>query len=75
MAGLEGAVGSVAMTIRIANSGVVWADDASVLAVYQEWQDTEDETTARQSSALFAIDSDAPGGLRWLWVHETWMER
>lgn len=73
IAGLTGAVGSGAMTIRIVNPRLLWSDGRSALAVYEEWQDSTDGTTARQSSVLFEVDAAAPGGLRWIWVHETWM--
>jgi hypothetical protein len=43
------------------------------VAVYEEWQETPDTRTVRLSSALLDENTDAPNGLRWLHVHETWI--
>ena len=41
---------------------------------YEEWQETPDGTTARVSTVLLREDDEAPNGLRWVDVHETWMD-
>jgi hypothetical protein len=47
-----------------------------LLVSYEEWQETDDGVTARQSTAWFAV---TPGEtvererLRWVHVHETWL--
>ena len=59
----------------------MWVDKVQVIsrcagcwvAVYEEWQESPDERTVRLSSALLGDDADAPNGLRWLHVHETWI--
>ena len=59
----------------------MWVDKVQVIsrctgcrvAVYEEWQESPDERTVRLSSALLEDDADAPNGLRWLHVHETWI--
>lgn len=43
------------------------------LVSYEEWQLVGETETARLSSVWFEDDPSAPGGLRWLHVHETWM--
>ncbi|WP_277554465.1 DUF4440 domain-containing protein [Halobaculum limi] len=48
------------------------ADCATVR--YEEWQGTPDRTTSRVSTALVREDDDAPNGLLWVDVHETWMD-
>jgi hypothetical protein len=44
------------------------------LATYQEWQEIDGQVTARQSSAIFQLAEATPSGVRWLHVHETWIE-
>lgn len=44
-----------------------------IVASYQEWQRDQEQTTARLSSVILERDSNAPNGLRWLHVHETWL--
>lgn len=44
-----------------------------VLVTYQEWQSIPDgEPRGRSSTALLRVRGDAPGGLEWLHLHETW---
>lgn len=46
--------------------------DALYLATYEEWQGGGPAgEKAVLSTALFERDADAPGGVRWLHVHET----
>jgi hypothetical protein len=49
--------------------------DNHALVRYEEWQETPTDTTGRLSTALFEGDSDAPGGVVWLDLHETWLEK
>jgi hypothetical protein len=44
-----------------------------VLATYEEWQESAVARRGRLSSALLGDHADAPGGLTWLHVHETWL--
>jgi hypothetical protein len=41
------------------------------LATYQEWQESNGDVSARQSSALFLKSNSTPNGVLWLHVHET----
>ena len=61
--------------IEIRNVEVVHgaADRATVR--YEEWQEIARGTTGRISTALLREAADAPGGLLWLDLHETWIER
>lgn len=44
------------------------------LVLYEEWQERPGAPArGRQSSALFQEEADAPGGVAWLHVHETWL--
>lgn len=45
-----------------------------VLATYHEWQSLPDgEPRGRASTVLLRVRAQAPGGLEWLHVHETWI--
>jgi hypothetical protein len=43
------------------------------LVTYEEWQETDAGVTTRLSSALFRRRDQAPNGVEWLHVHETWL--
>ncbi|MFC7097369.1 DUF4440 domain-containing protein [Halobaculum marinum] len=61
--------------IDIRNVEVVHTVDDRATVRYEEWQETPDGTTGRVSTALLREAADAPGGLVWLDLHETWIER
>jgi len=63
-----------AFVIRIENIETrrIWKDHA--LMGYEEWQDLPGGTTARQSSVVLTTAPGAPHALRWLHLHETWIE-
>ena len=44
------------------------------LTTYEEWQEIDGQTTARLSTAVFCKKADAPNGVAWMHVHETWMD-
>ena len=76
---LEAAHGSYAkndpiFAIRIENIQTrrIWNDHA--LMSYEEWQDLPGGITARQSSVVLTQAPRTPHGLRWLHLHETWIE-
>lgn len=50
--------------------------DEYCLVSYREWQnlDHSEETTLRQSTALFRQKSATPHGVEWVHVHETWIQ-
>ena len=44
------------------------------IATYEEWHESRGSApTGRLSTALLREDSSAPGGFKWLHVHETWL--
>ncbi len=53
------------------------AGDSIYLVSYQEWQRNARMSTppnnGRLSSAVFVEDEDAPNGVKWFHVHETWL--
>ena len=44
-----------------------------ITATYQEWQEIKGEISCRLSSVVFKTQPEAPNGLGWLHVHETWL--
>lgn len=61
--------------IEIQNVELIERLDGHALVRYEEWQTTADERTGRVSTVLLREESAAPGGLQWIHVHETWIER
>lgn len=60
--------------IEIRNVETRHAGDEHALVRYEEWQETPDGTTGRLSTVLFEDDTDAPGDVIWLDLHETWLD-
>lgn len=63
-----------AFNIEIRNVETRYAVDDHALVRYEEWQETPAETTGRLSTVLFEEAPDAPGDVRWLDLHETWLD-
>jgi len=59
--------------IWVVNPRLHHENDLLVIATYEEWQEIDNHTTTRLSTAIFVKDVDAPNGLHWLHVHETWL--
>lgn len=75
VSGLRGERGQFpSLEIRIEEPTLRAAGDGWRLAVYRERQRTEDGETLRVSTVLFREDPDGPNGLRWVHVHETWVD-
>lgn len=59
----------------------IWIEDFRLLAAappllvvrYEEWQEGSAGNSVRVSTAIFRIAPDAPNGVAWERVHETWM--
>ncbi len=63
------------LTITTTEHALVHAADEVVVARYVErhhWADGR--SNRRLSTVVFLVDPDGPNGLRWLRVHETWIE-
>ena len=59
--------------IWIENPVLLRADEATMTARYEEWQQADADPVGRISTVVFARDVSQPHGLRWLTVHETWL--
>lgn len=62
------------LTIRIEEPVLRASRPGWRLATYRERQRNDGEETVRISTVLFREDADGPNGLRWIHVHETWVE-
>lgn len=71
--GLRASRGMRDVGIRIVAPQALWRGDDTLLAGYEEWHDHSDYSTARRSTALFTAAPEAPEGLLWRHVHETWI--
>lgn len=60
--------------IDVRNVDVRWATDEYALVRYEEWQQSPEEATGRLSTVLFESAPAAPGKVRWLDLHETWLD-
>ncbi len=49
--------------------------DSVALLTYQEWQERTGGRNVRRSTVLFEKNQDAPNGVRWLHVHETYIAK
>lgn len=49
--------------------------DELALATYEEWQEIDGKINARLSTVLLRAKADAPNGVEWLHVHETWRQK
>lgn len=61
------------MEISIENFAPVWSRDDVALVSYIEWRKSGGQRTGRYATVLFRAEADAPGGVRWLHIHETWL--
>lgn len=60
--------------VEIRNVQAVGAHQGTAIVSYEEWQGSRTETTrGRLSSVVFLHDDNAPNGLKWWHVHETWL--
>lgn len=60
--------------IHIRNVETRYTGDGCSLVRYEEWQETPNGTTGRSSTVLFETSPDAPGGVIWRDLHETWID-
>ncbi len=73
VAALRSAHGAGPFEIWIENASAKPLSAGQWLALYEEWQIREGTKSVRQSSAIFEEHADAPNGLIWRHVHETWI--
>jgi hypothetical protein len=71
---LKGAMARADFRITIHEIAPLREDAGSVLLRYIEEQYRDGETTRRMSIALFETASDAPLGVAWRYLQETWIE-
>ena len=62
------------LRITVTEARLISDDDDTVTARYVENHELADRTNHRLSTVVFVRSADAPNGLRWRTVHETWIE-
>lgn len=60
--------------ILILDLRMVWLRDDTILVEYVEQQSRDGKITQRRSAALLRTDRNAPRGMVWLFLQETWMK-
>lgn len=60
--------------IEIRNVRLLDSHEDRALVRYEEWQDTNRGENGRVSTALFRPSDEAPEGVEWMYLHETWLE-
>lgn len=65
--------GKESAEINIRNVEIERVDGWAVTATYEEHQIRDGDASTRLSTVTMVKDTDAPGGYRWLFVHETWI--
>lgn len=61
------------LQISIRRPALHYRDESALVATYEEWQRGIDGETGRISTVVFGSRGNAPNGLEWLHVHETWL--
>jgi len=74
MAMLEAAQNSRQLDMSTTDHRLVHHSDDVIIASYVERHHIPERDTRRLSTAVFVPDEEAPNGVRWLRVHETWIE-
>jgi hypothetical protein len=75
LAALKAASAGADFRILIKDVRPIWEAGDSVLLQYVEEQYRDRRTTWRVSTALLTAEAQAPCGVVWRYLHETWMRR
>jgi hypothetical protein len=70
---VETQFGKDSAQISIRNVEIEYSAGSAVTATYEEHQIRGGNVSARITTVTMVIDRSAPGGYRWLFVHETWL--
>lgn len=75
LAALRGAYGSKSADFRIRTERCHFRVGGRGIGVvtYEEWHDEGGNSKGRLATAIFQDRADAPHGVRWVHVHETWL--
>jgi hypothetical protein len=59
--------------IRVENVRAQWIGSGVAVLTYEEWQDRDGVARGRLSSVVMRPRDDAPNGVEWVHLHETWL--
>jgi len=71
----DGFAHTLSLRIEIADPELLFDDAHQLIAAYTEIHHLADRSNYRRSTVIFGHDPDAPNGLRWIRVHESWIDR
>jgi hypothetical protein len=60
--------------MEVSDFRAVWQQDDAILLEYVETQYLQGKTTQRQSTALLKRTPEAPAGITWVHLQETWLQ-
>ena len=60
--------------MEVSDFRAVWSEGDAILLEYVETQYLQGKTTQRQSTALLRRAPDAPAGIVWVHLQETWLQ-
>ncbi|MDK1011405.1 MAG: hypothetical protein QGM48_10110 [Actinomycetota bacterium] len=66
--------GSEPVDIHIENVELKRDDPGLLIATYKEYQNRQAESAVIASTVGLVADSTKPGGFRWIFVHESWIQ-
>ncbi|MEE8485474.1 MAG: hypothetical protein V3S38_02815 [Acidimicrobiia bacterium] len=66
--------GSEPVDIHIENVELKRDDPGLLIATYKEYQNRRAESAVIASTVGLVADSTKPGGFRWIFVHESWIQ-
>ncbi len=72
---VDGRAHTDSLTIEIHEPELVFETEDLLIAEYIETHVLRDWSNHRRSTVVFRQDADGPNGLRWLRVHESWIDR
>lgn len=71
----QGFAHTMSLRIEIAEAELLFDDASILIAAYNEIHHLADRSNYRRATVVFRHDPDGPNGLRWLRVHESWIDR
>ncbi len=62
------------LSITVSDHRLLARTDELIVATYVEHHQLRDRTNHRLATVVFHVDPAGPNGVRWLRVHETWLD-
>ncbi|MFV1970768.1 MAG: DUF4440 domain-containing protein [Acidimicrobiia bacterium] len=72
---VDGRRGASPVEIHIGNVRIRRLEGELLISTYEERQIRETESTVMAATVGLVPDSSRPGGFRWIFVHESWLQQ